>query len=89
MKDEELTRLEQLILEAIRKLSIPVKQKEISNYLGISIRTTRYGLANLIKADMISTKPDLADLRSLYYLLKEHIENQIPEASIIYSKSKF
>ena len=73
MKDEELTQLERSILEAIRTISKPVKQKEISNYLGINIRSTRYGLTNLIKADIISTTPDLTDLRSLYYLLKEHI----------------
>ena len=73
MEDEELTQLEQLILEAIKKISRPVKQTELSNYLGINIRSIRYGLANLVKADIISTKPDLADLRSLYYLLKEKI----------------
>ena len=71
MEDEELTHLEQLILEAIRKISKPVKQKELSNYLGISIRSLRYGLTSLVKADIIHTKPDYADLRSLYYLLNE------------------
>ncbi|MHA2337450.1 MAG: FaeA/PapI family transcriptional regulator [Candidatus Hodarchaeales archaeon] len=71
MISKNLTRLEQLILEAIKEISKPVKQKELANYLGISVRLSRYGLTNLVKADIISSKPDLADLRSLYYLLNE------------------
>jgi DNA-binding MarR family transcriptional regulator len=71
LENKNLTRLEQLILDAIKEISKPVKQKELANYLGITERSTRYGLKNLIKADIISTKPDLTDLRSLYYLLNE------------------
>jgi DNA-binding MarR family transcriptional regulator len=68
-----LTQLEQLIIEAIVDLSRPVKQKELSNYIGISIRSTRYGLSNLIKANIVNSNPDLTDLRSFYYSLNSDI----------------
>ena len=70
---KNLTQLERLILEAIVELSKPVKQKDLSNYIGISIRSTRHGLSNLIKSNIISSRPDLSDLRSFYYILKSDI----------------
>jgi hypothetical protein len=74
MVGKKLTQLERLILEALEEISKPFKRKELSNYVGINVRSTRHGLANLIKAGIISTGPDLKDLRSVFYFPKENID---------------
>jgi DNA-binding MarR family transcriptional regulator len=70
---KNLTQLERLILEAIVEMSKPVKQKDLSNHIGISVRSTRHGLSNLMKANIVSSSPDLTDLRSFYYMLNSDI----------------
>jgi hypothetical protein len=69
--ETELSKVALLVLDKLETINKPIKVDELVKKSGLSIRTIRYGLKLLLKSKKITKIPDLSDLRSYYYKVKQ------------------
>jgi predicted transcriptional regulator len=64
---QNLTKSAKEILKELKKANGPTKAEYLATKLGKGVRSIRYGLKILMKANLVESHPDLHDLRSFYY----------------------
>lgn len=64
---KKLTKIARRVLTGLQGENKPMKPEELTNKLGMNLRSVRYGLKLLLEAELVDRYPDLIDLRSYYY----------------------
>lgn len=76
---KKLTKIARRVLTGLQGENKPMKPEELTDKLGMNLRSVRYGLKLLLEAELVDRYPDLIDLRSFYYAphkTREHVNHQ-------------